>query len=318
MALFIHAIAGAGRGFEAPYEGVISRIEDIPIKDYASAGQRRRFGRLAKLVYVAASRALQQTGIEALSTLPIVTGTALGEATVTLELLTQIHETAGATISPSLVPNSVHNSPAAYLSIGLGDRQPSVTVSQGWLSAHAALVAAEDYLSMGIASRALVVVGDEADPAWIDRLTSRGADDLARNLNNEAMQENAVALVVGLHPGGQRLGRVHSTVVATCDPCSSFHAALREWCIELDSSSTVVFQGLGPVLADIEAAATRQGAVIERPGPGLGTSAGGALACLAEALGKERKSLVSVAAELGELGVLHWSADNHSDSLEGT
>jgi len=103
----------------------------------------------------------------------IILATAMGETAVSVELLKQICETKGAGIRPSLVPNAVHNSPAGYLAIGLANHQASITISQGWLSAEAGLGAASDLICTGVAAQALVIAGDEVNPAWIADLESK-------------------------------------------------------------------------------------------------------------------------------------------------
>lgn len=305
MTLYIHGVAGAGRGFDAPYEALTARCDDLPIKEYASAGQRRRFGRLAKLKYIAASRALSDAGRCDPSKLAIVTGTALGEATVTLELLAQIHETRGGGISPSLVPNSVHNSPAGHLTIGLANHQPSLTVSQGWLSACAALVAAEDTLLGGLAEQALVVVGDEADPEWTNRLISLGARDLAQALSAESFQECAVALVVGTRPGLCDKGALSSAVVAAN---SISRSALELVCSldkEIKPGETFYLGGESAAASDLEAVAAQIGALPERLAAGIGTSGGGVLALLTAE--RAESGFWYAAAEQQELAVVRFS-----------
>ncbi|MCU0664797.1 MAG: beta-ketoacyl synthase chain length factor, partial [Myxococcota bacterium] len=232
--------------------------------------------------------------------------TALGEATVSLELLVQIHETAGVGISPSLVPNSVHNSPAGYLTIGLGNRQPSATVSEGWLSAPAALVAAQDYLVAGLADQVLVVVGDEADPAWIDRLESCGASDLAGALAAEQLQESVVALVVGLRPCGRDRGTLRCAVIATESVSSCFCATLASWGVELRQGDALYLQGDPSGLLELEAVAVKAGALPGRLGAGLGTCGGQALALLAADSKVRENDFVYAGVECRELGVLHF------------
>jgi hypothetical protein len=299
-------VAGAGRGFDASFEALTARCDDVPIKEYAGASQRRRFGRLAKLKYVAASRALSDAGRCDPSKLAVVTGTALGEATVTLELLAQIHETRGGGISPSLVPNSVHNSPAGHLTIGLANHQPSVTVSQGWLSACAALVAAEDYLLGGLAEQALVIVGDEADPEWTNRLASLGARDLAQALSAESFQETAVALVVGTRPGVCDKGALSCAV----DAAASISRRGLELVFSLDKEikpgEPFYLGGESGAVSDLEAVAAQIGAVPERLAEGIGTSGGGVLALLTTELGE--RGFWYAAAERQELAVLRFSA----------
>ena len=132
--LHIHGIGTLSIGQETPFAKTWAMLETLPIKEYVKPKVSRRFGRLSKMIYIAASRAIQDAGIEDGSTLPTVNATCMGETNASLGLLEQIQRTKGKLISPAFVPNSVHNAPAGYLSIGLKNRSPSITVSQGWVS----------------------------------------------------------------------------------------------------------------------------------------------------------------------------------------
>jgi hypothetical protein len=298
--LFVHGFGTCAVGDGAPFAAGIAELPDVPIKEYASPAARRRYGRVAKLMYVAGVRALADAGVADPSDVAVVAGTAMGEMRASLELVAQIHATRGAQVSPALVPNSVHNAPAGHLTIGLKNRCPSVTVSQGWLSAEAAIAAARDVLELTGWARALVVVGDEADPAWIDRLREKGAAALAARLEAEGFQEGAVALVLGREPGATALGTVSASVERAADVASRAEALVAELSAQGARPDVRLRSGAG---GERLRAATGG----EIAGPGQGTSQVGALLELVRCLrGEGSEDALILGAELDELGWIHF------------
>ena len=194
--LYIHGVGTMSVGHEKPFSEKTAMLDELPIKDYVSPKKSRRFGRLSKIYYIAAIRALENAKVEDPSSIPIISATCAGETGVSLALIEQIHQTRGRIVSPALVPNSVHNSPAGYLSIGLGNHSPSITVSQGWLSSEAAVATASHWVAAGVCERVLVISGDESDLGWAARLREHHAFALADALESEALQEGAVGLVL--------------------------------------------------------------------------------------------------------------------------
>ncbi len=313
MRLHVHGAGRIALGRDEPF-GVepgrtLGRLGDVPIKQHASPAAYRRYGRLTRLMVVAAARAVADAGLADTSSLAVVTGTALGEVATSLELLERVHGSRGAAVGPALVPGSVHNAPAGHLTIGLKSRAPSLAVSQGALSAEAALLAAADLVGGGATELALVVCGDEADPAWTARLESLGAGGLASALSAEAFQEGAAALVVGREPGGRRLG----TVAATLE---------RQPALERVGELIEGITG-GPVASETEwitrsgaggeGLAARLSVILGRPvacrDAGRGASQAGALAALADALidgSAPAGELVLLGRELDDLGAIHY------------
>lgn len=308
--LHVWGIGTLARGLDEPLALPLSRVADVPIKDHAKASLRRRFSELTRLAYVAACRAMAEAAPESPASLAIVGATGLGEATASLELIFQIHATRGVTVSPALVPNSVHSAPAGYLSIGLENRSPSVTVSQGFLSAEAALVAAADLLGAGLAPGVLLLAGDEADPAWAARLREAGAPEWAERLEAAAYQEGVVALVLGREPGGKGLGAV-SAGLERCPMEGRAVAALLERAFVKPSGRAVVkvrASARGEELRRCLAEALRVPAdTVALDGPGRGRSQAGALLDLAAAArGGAVDELLVLSAEIDELAFLHW------------
>jgi hypothetical protein len=306
--LHLHGVGSCALGIDEPFVDGTGQLAELPIKQYAKPAKLRRYARVARLVYVAAHRAIEHAGVDDPVELAVVTSTAMGELTASLKLLEQIHEKRGVHISPALVPNTVHNAPAGHLTIGIGSHHPAVTVSQGWLSAEAALAAAGDLLELGGADRVLVCVGDESDPAWIERLEQAGAGDWARSLGQEAFQEGAVALVVGLEPGGARLGSVEARVERVGDLRDGVGRLVESVGTLSPRAEVRTRRGAGgEEVASVLAELIGGSAEIALDGPGPGTSQAGAALALIDRVGDPAcEELVLIGAELDEIGLVHW------------
>ncbi|MCK9461323.1 MAG: beta-ketoacyl synthase chain length factor [Proteobacteria bacterium] len=298
--LFVHGFGACAIGDGSPFVDGLAELPDVPIKEYASPAARRRYGRVARLMYVSAMRALADAQVADPSEVAVVAGTAMGELRASLELVGQIHATRGARVSPALVPNSVHNAPAGHLTIGLKNRAPSVTVSQGWLSAEAAIAAARDLLEATGFDRALVVVGDEVDATWADRLRACGAASLAAQLEAERFQEGAAALVLGREPGGRSLGTIEAAVERSDDVPARAQEILARIQAEGARPDVRLRSGAG--------GERLRGAVGgEVAGPGQGTSQVGALLELFRHLrGEGSCDALILGAELDELGWIRY------------
>ena len=310
MRLFIHGVGFFGMGLDVPFETGTGQVPSVPIKDYAKAGFTRRFGRLAKLKYIASSKALDDAGVDDASQVATVGATALGEANVSIDLITQIQATRGKTISPKLVPNSVHNSPVGYLSIGKKNHEPSLTVSQGWLCAEAGLAAARDLIEGGFKDRVLVVAGDEADPSWAQRLKEMGADQWAKDVEKEAFQECAVAVVLGKAPGGRNLGSIAAGVERIRKgPDHIKKTLLRNGALP-GEDAVVKARAYTQAHEFRETAATALGrdlSGVQVEPQGIGTTQAGSLASLVLSLLEgDRGEQLLLAFELGELSFVHF------------
>lgn len=297
--LHVHGIGLCAKGSTEPFNEETGRLEDVPIKDYARPALRRRYGRVARLMYIAACRAIEDAGVEDPTVLDIVASTALGEVKTSLDLLTQINETKGVLISPSLVPNSVHNAPAGHLTIGIKDQSPAITVSQGWLCAEAAISTAWDLLALSGSKIALAVIGDEADPAWIERLEKLGATDWANELAAESFQEGAVALIVGTEPGGRKLGSIEA----------SLERRDKDYTREIVERFTKNFGDNLEVRVRAGAGGIELSKIVDATidGPGVGTSQIGAMAVLLERMKDPScTNLLLIGREVDEIGWLQW------------
>jgi hypothetical protein len=310
MRLHVHGVGRIALGADEPFgpdaDRCLGRLAEVPIKQHAAPAAYRRYGRVTRLMVVAAARAVADAGLADASSLAVVTGTALGEVATSLELLERLHGSGGAAVGPALVPGSVHNAPAGHLTIALKTHAPSLAVSHGALSGEATLCAAADLLASGAADLALAVCADEADPAWVGRLMALGAGELSAALAAEAFQEGAVALVVGREPGGRGLGTVAPALERTpsLERSGALAVALGDGSV---TPGAVWCARPGAGGADL---AARLAAILGRPvecrNPAGGAPQAGALAALAEALidGPPAGEIVFVGRELDDLGVV--------------
>ncbi len=301
MRLFIHGAATCAVQTSNNDDVSISAIEDLPIKEYAKPAVRRRYGRVAKMMYIAAKRAIENAGELNPENLAVISATAMGEVKVGLDLLALIHEKHGSPISPALVPNAVHNAPAGHVTIGLKNHMPSVTLSQGWLSAEAAFSAATDLLAVQAAEKVLVLIGDEADPGWIDRLTEAGADDRAQALCKEAFKEGAVGFILGTKPGGQNLGSLLAQVERTSNTEQRIHEITRRFGSPGDHPAEIRFR-VGAGGESLSQVSTGR-----LDSAGIGTSQLGAAAVLLDRIAdSDCSSALLFGREVDDLGWLHW------------
>lgn len=309
-------ILGTGtmaKGADEAYSGHTARLEDLPIKDFAEPRAVRRFGRLTKMIFIAAHRALKEAAVEDPSLIPMAVATCIGETHAALGILEQIHQTRGVTVSPALVPNSVHNAAAGYLSIGLKNHQPVLTVSQGRLSAESAVATALDMLEAGFSDRILIAAGDEADPSWVERLQALGDPVSARQLDAEAFEEGAAALVLGVVPGPRSFGALTAGVERWDGSAAGLHALFLRQNIdptaaaEIRLRKTAEGERLKPVVAEALGFSPDR-IILDKEGEG--TAQTGPLLPMIEAARNGRISdLLLLGAEADEVGYIYWKRD---------
>jgi len=117
----------------------------------------RRATPLALMVATAAAEAASAAGAT-LASLPVIFGAALGEQSA-LAMLEEFRRGEGMP-SPTRFHNSVHNGPAAYVSMATGNREFSTTVAAGWETPAMALLEAAALLA-GRGGEALLVLADQ-------------------------------------------------------------------------------------------------------------------------------------------------------------
>jgi hypothetical protein len=178
--------------------GQLQKIESIPFSERLPKAHRRKIGRLSLLMHAAVSDALSGFPGFANDSFPLVVGTAFGEIGTGIEVLNDIYDTAGALLRPVQVQNSVHVSSSGYLGILFGTHGPTLTVSQGKLTAEASLDALNTLMESTDATQGLVVVGDLFDPTW-ESLLPAGSSQ-REQLGRSLFYEGAAAMILGRDP----------------------------------------------------------------------------------------------------------------------
>lgn len=155
----------------APWGGApeprVLRIADSAsgLEGLVPARQRRRIGRLSRLMIVAVHRALAAAGILAGPDHGVVCGTGLGALDETTEFLEQVARDGALGASPSLFPASVMSAAAGQVSMHLGLLGFNATICHGAVSGELALIAAAEALAAGRARALIAGSGDELSRA---------------------------------------------------------------------------------------------------------------------------------------------------------
>ncbi|HZI15671.1 MAG TPA: beta-ketoacyl synthase chain length factor [Myxococcus sp.] len=189
------------------------KVETIPD---GGDPKTRRLPRLERMALAVARQALASG--PAGDSLAVVFGTGYGGLTATVDFLEGMATRGAEFGSPTAFHQSVHHSPAGQLSIMLGLKGPSLTVSAKELTGETALQVAMDLLAMGRAKRALVVAADEKVPALESAYRAFGVHAGAPGLEPRFQLEpgeGAAALLLGTEPGPLRIERC----TLTAHPC---------------------------------------------------------------------------------------------------
>ncbi|MEW6602619.1 MAG: beta-ketoacyl synthase N-terminal-like domain-containing protein [Nitrospirota bacterium] len=155
----IKSLAGAlHEGWRKPSEVEVKgrktlayTVEQGSISDRALMKNMRRADKLSKMAVVAASDAIENSGLKNLDRrrVGIITATALGAHVTTFNFLDDILQYGDAGVSPTTFSNSVHNAAASYISSALGIEGPTLTVTQFFFAFHSALQLAGAWLNEG-------------------------------------------------------------------------------------------------------------------------------------------------------------------------
>jgi 3-oxoacyl-[acyl-carrier-protein] synthase II len=150
-------------------------VDDETIKDKAVLKGMRRADRFSKMAVLAAWDAVRDAGIETPCEgegLGIILATAFGPQVTAFQFLDEIIDYGDASVSPILFSHSVHNAAASYVASALGNRGPTLTLTQFGSSFHQALVLAEAWLREGRCAKVLVGSVEECG-AVMEHLCSR-------------------------------------------------------------------------------------------------------------------------------------------------
>jgi len=134
-------------------------VEENTIKDRAVLQKMRRADRFSKMAVLAAFDAVKDSGIaigEGEASLGIILATAFGPQVTGFRFLDEIIDYGDSSVSPTLFSHSVHNAAASYVASVLGNRGPTLTVTQFGFSFQQALILARAWIQEGRCENVLV------------------------------------------------------------------------------------------------------------------------------------------------------------------
>ena len=134
------------------------------LADKTVLAKARRADRFTRMAVLAASDALQESGLGATvdkSRLGIIVATALGPHATTFSFLDGILDFGDAAVSPTAFSHSVHNAAASYIAMTLEARGPTLTVTHFHFAFHQAVLLAQTWLDDGRCDAVLVGTVDE-------------------------------------------------------------------------------------------------------------------------------------------------------------
>ena len=144
-------------------EAVIDDVEQLSeLREFVTAGEARRMGKLMKAATITSMRALRQAGVERPDA--IITATAYGMLETSERFLADMVENGEEMLSPTLFMQSTHNTIGSALAIRLKCHGYNITYSQGADSFRWALRDAKRLIETGKAKTVLVGQHDEATP----------------------------------------------------------------------------------------------------------------------------------------------------------
>ena len=146
-------------------EAVINDVEQLgELREFVSAGEARRMGKLMKAATMSSLKALRAAGIETPDA--IITATAFGMLETSEKFLIDMLENGEETLSPTLFMQSTHNTIGSSIAIRTKCHGYNMTYSQGKDSLEWALRDARRLIATGKAKTVLVGCHDEATPLF--------------------------------------------------------------------------------------------------------------------------------------------------------
>ena len=151
------------------------RADLAPLDNYVPKRVLRRMDRFARMALLGACLALEDAGqpMTGLGGTGLILGSGRGATGATLAMLNSIFEAGDVCASPIHFANSLHNAATAHLALVLGVDGPAVTLSQGDISAAAALMTAKLWLQEKRVAQVLVGCVEELSEvlgyAWLKR-----------------------------------------------------------------------------------------------------------------------------------------------------
>ena len=148
-------------------DAVIDNFEQLgELREFVSAGEARRMGKLMKAATMSSLKALKAAGIETPDA--IITATAFGMLETSEKFLLDMLENGEETLSPTLFMQSTHNTIGSAIAIRTKCHGYNMTYSQGKDSLEWALRDARRLIATGKAKTVLVGCHDEATPLFQD------------------------------------------------------------------------------------------------------------------------------------------------------
>jgi len=161
--------AALRRGWTSPHRREIASrpgetipvysVDDETIRDKMVLKGMRRADRFSKMAVLAAWDAVKDGGVEIgrdAESLGIILATAFGPQVTAFQFLDEIIDYGDASVSPILFSHSVHNAAACYVASALGNRGPTLTLTQFGSSFQQALVLARAWIQEGRCGKVLV------------------------------------------------------------------------------------------------------------------------------------------------------------------
>lgn len=278
------------------------RIAKIPNQENVPRSLKRKMGRLSKIMYAASAEALDS--LSGTTNFPLVVGTAYGEIETGINVLTDIFDSKGSLVRPIKVQNSVHVSSSGYLGILFSNHGPTLTVSQGFLTAEASLSAINTLLTADEFPFGLMVAGDIFNPEWGNELKDASFENYQR-IKAEVWNEGAVSIMLGTKPPKTTtfgLWKIEGGVFRLNS--LSFKQWLNAATRDLHQKTKVLTRKLTPLsIKELEILKEKTNFELEEPVSGLGTILSGPLEEIIKEIAKnEKKAILSLARQDDEMG----------------
>ena len=220
-----------------------------PSGDLLTPVLRRRASSLARMAAAVAGQAAQQARLD-LSRIPLVLGSAYGEIVAAVEMMREFGGPTGLP-SPTRFHNSVHNAPAAYLSIATGNHGFNTAVAAGSATPAATML------------EAMALLGAHGDDVLLVVLDEPPPEPFARA---EPFPAAAVAICLSTSPGPHALAAVSEPRRGPAPwaglpeglafhPCAGAFALLAAILSRRPASVGLGADGVGPWFVDVAPAA---------------------------------------------------------------
>ena len=175
--------AGLALPFEGADESVISAAgnaravdEDITRSGKDIFDGFRRMNRLGKLAAVSSKKAADRCGLgnDDLEKTGIIFGTGIGPMVSICDYYSSVAKDRSSCGNPRIFPNTVVNSSACHVSLALGCKGETMTLTDGEMSGLTSLAAAFEIIRSGGGERELVIGADETSQLIADVLKNSG------------------------------------------------------------------------------------------------------------------------------------------------